>query len=144
MKIWNYITIITGTSIMLALAGLNVAGISDLLRIIGVTIKNSVITQTPSAQNTLWNFVFGSSTGILTTIGTTGAIGLGLYVYTKDKSYLIIGIITGVWFYWISALYSIIQVLKEIDIFGLILAIPLLVLSVGFIQSCIDFFQGVD
>ncbi len=140
MKLWNYIFLFTGISVLMALAGMKVAGISDLLRIIGVTTTNTGISAF-NVQNTLWSKVFGTA-GILTTIVTSGAIGIGTFIYTKDKSFLMIPLITGVTFYWISVLVSLVQQKGGYEVFGVVLAIVGVVLTVGFIQSCVDYFMG--
>lgn len=140
MNLWNYITMVTGISLLLALAGVNVAGISELLRVIGVSIGTTGITGFEFTSSELWNFIF-SDTGILSSVAATGAIGIGLYVYTKDKAYLVLPIITGVWIYWISAMASIIGQLKDTPVFGTIIGVILIVLTIGFIQTCVDYFM---
>lgn len=142
MKLWNYIVIFTGVSILMALAGLNVAGFSDLFNIIGITISSSGLGSV-EVESSLWSFIFGT-TGLLITVGASTAIGIGTFVYTKDKAFLMIPIITSVFFYWISVLISIVNYVKPYPVFGLIIGVILLALSIGFIQSCVDWFLGMD
>ena len=144
MKLWNYIFILTGISVLFALAGLNVAGISELLKIIGVETSNGVFTSF-SVENTLWNKIF-STTGLLAAIGISSAVTIGTFIMNRDKSYIILPVITGVFVYWISVLTSLIQQ-KAMDgaygVFGNVLAIIGIALTVGFIQSCVDYFMGL-
>jgi hypothetical protein len=142
MKLWNYIFLFTGLSVLMALAGLQVAGISDLLNKIGVTTSSSGI-ETFTMDNTLWNFIF-SVDGLLVAVGVGGVIGIGAFIYTKDKSFFILPLISGVSVYWGSMIVSIVQQKGDYGIFGTIIAIIGIALSVGFIQSCVDYFMGVD
>lgn len=142
MKLWNYIFLITGLSVLFALAGIEVAGMSDLLRTIGSTASSSGIG-TFAVENTLWNKIFGTA-GLFIGVLSGGAIGVGLFIYTKDKSFLMLPLITGVTVYWGSVIVSLVQQKGSYEIFGTVLAIVGIVLSVGFIQSCVDFFLGID
>lgn len=145
MKLWNYIFILTGISTLLALAGLNVAGISELLEIIGVETSNGVFTSF-SVENTLWNKIF-STTGLLAAIGISSAVTIGTFIMNRDKSYIILPVITGVFVYWISVLTSLIQqkaMNGAYGVFGTVLAIIGIALTVGFIQSCVDYFMGLE
>lgn len=142
MKLWNYIVILTGVSVIMALAGLDVAGFTDLFNSIGLTITNSGIGSF-EIDSTLWAFIFGTA-GLLTSIGVSGAVGIGTFIYTKDKSFLMIPLITGVFFYWISVLISIINYARDYPIFGLIASIILIPLTAGFILSSVDWFLGND
>ena len=99
MKLWNYIFLLTGLSILMALAGLSVAGFTDLFNIIGLTINSSGISDF-QIQSTLWTFIFGT-TGLLVAVITSGGIGIGTFIYTKDKSFLMIPLITSVFFYYL-------------------------------------------
>lgn len=145
MKLWNYIFILTGISVLFALAGLNVAGISELLKIIGVETSNGVFTSF-SVENTLWNKIF-STTGLLAAIGISSAVTIGTFIMNRDKSYIILPVITGVFVYWISVLTSLIQqkaMNGAYGVFGTVLAIIGIALTVGFIQSCVDYFMGLE
>jgi len=142
MKLWNYIVTITGISILMAIAGLEVAGFTDLFKTIGLTINSSGIGNL-DIQSTLWNKVFGT-TGLLVSVISTTAVGIGTFLYTKDKSFLMIPLITGVTFYWVSVLVSIINYSREYPIFGTIIILVLIPLTIGFIQSAVDFFLGND
>ena len=95
MKLWNFIFILTGISILMALAGLNVAGFSSLFNTIGLKITDGVGIQSLDTNNPLWNFIFGTA-GLLTAIGISGAIGFGTFLYTRDKAFLLIPVISGV------------------------------------------------
>lgn len=146
MKLWNYIFILTGISVLFALAGMNVAGLSDLLKMIGVNIQGGIL-KSVSTNNTLWNKIFGSKTGLLTLAGLSGAIIIGTFVTKRDKSFLIIPVITGVFVYWGSVLNSIIQLKAAggaYGVFGVVLGIIGIALTVGFIQSCVDYFMGYN
>lgn len=142
MKLWNYIFLFTGISVLMALAGMEVAGISDLLTIIGLTTTSTGIG-TFAVENTLWNQIFGTG-GLLISITAGSAIGIGTFIYTKDKSFLMIPIVTGVFFYWGSVIVSLVQQKGGYEIFGTILGIIGIALTVGFIQSCVDYFMGYD
>lgn len=142
MKLWNYIFLMTGISVLMALAGLEVAGISDLLKIIGVTVTTSGVTSF-SIQNTLRSKIFGT-TGLFAVLETTTAISAITFLYTKDKSFLMLPVMTGVTFYWISVLVSLVQIKGQFEIFGTVLAVIGIVLTVGFLQSCVDYFQGLN
>lgn len=142
MKLWNYIFLLTGISVLFALAGVQVAGISDLLKLIGSTASSSGIG-TFAVENTLWNKIFGTG-GLLIGIGASSAVAVGLFVTSRDKAFLTIPLITGVTFYWGSVMVSIVQQMGSYDIFGNIIGIIGIVLTVGFIQSCIDYFMGLD
>ena len=142
MKLWNYMFTITGLSTILALAGLDVSGISELFKAIGLQLSSNGI-QTFAVENTLWNTIFGVN-GILTTIGTSGAIGIGGFIYTKDKSFLIVPLITGVSFIWASVLVSIVLQKGVYGIFGTIMSVIWIALTVGYVQACVDYFMGVN
>ena len=142
MKLWNYIFLLTGLSILMALAGLSVAGFTDLFNIIGLTVSSSGISDF-QIQSTLWTFIFGT-TGLLVAVITSGGIGIGTFIYTKDKSFLMIPIITSVFFYWISVFISTINYSRDYPVFGIVIALVLIPLTVGFITSCVDYFLGVD
>lgn len=143
MKLWNFIFLITGLSALMALAGLEVAGFSDLFRTIGLSINSTSGITDFQIKSTLWSFVFGTS-GLLVSVITTGAVGIGTFIYTKDKFFLMIPVITGVLVYWISVLISIINYAKDYPIFGVLIALVLIPLTVGFIISCVDYFLGID
>lgn len=142
MKLWNYIFILTGIAIVMALAGVDVAGFSALFDTIGLHISTLGITNF-EIESTLWSRVFGDA-GLLIISITSGAIGIGTFVYTKDKAFLMIPIITGVLFYWISVLVSAINYSRDYPIFGAIIAIVLIPLTVGFIVSCVEWFMGQE
>jgi len=145
MKLWNYIFILTGMSILFALAGLHVAGISKLLELIGVNIKNGVFSSV-TINNTLWNKIFGGK-GLLVLTGAAGAIMIGTFVTNRDKSYAILPLITGVFVTWGSVLVSLIQqkaVGGANGVFGMVVAIIGIALTIGFIQSSVDYFMGYN
>jgi membrane protein insertase Oxa1/YidC/SpoIIIJ len=142
MKLWNYIVLMTGISMFFALAGLQIAGMSELFNAIGLTTSSSGI-ESFEVQSTLWNRIFGTA-GLLSAIGLTSAVGVGLYLYTKDKSYVILPIITGVFFYWGSVMVSLVQQKGDYGVFGIALAVMFVPLTIGFIVSCVDYFMGVD
>jgi len=142
MKLWNYIFLITGISVLMALAGIRVPGFTDLFRIMGLTVSSEGIGDVV-IQSTFWNFIFGTG-GLLVAAIVTGGIGVGTFIYTKDKSFLMIPVITEVLIYWISVLISIINYSKETPIFGILIALIFIPLSIGFIMSCVDYFLGVD
>ena len=142
MKLWNYIFLFTGISVLMALAGLDVAGISDLLNTIGLTTNTTGI-ETFAVENTFWGFLFGT-TGLLILLGGGSFIGIGTFVYTKDKSFLMIPVITSVTVYWGSVIVSLVQAKGGYGIFGTILGVVCIALSIGFIQACVDYFMGVE
>lgn len=144
MKLWNYIFIFTGISVVFALAGMEVAGISDLFRTIGLEISDGISTF--SIENTFWNKLF-STDGLLVAAISSGAVGIGAFLYTKDKSFLMVPLITSVTFYWGSVIASLVQQKAgggAYGVFGTVLGIVGIALTVGFIQSCVDYFLGVD
>ncbi len=140
MKLQNYLVLLTFISMVLALGGLNVAGISALFSYLGLVVNSSGVGQM-TIDSPFWNFIFGTA-GLLTSISISGAIGVGTFIYTKDKSFLILPIITGVFVYWISVMISIINYSLNEPIFGTIIAIILVPLTLGFIVSCVDWFMG--
>jgi hypothetical protein len=141
-KVWNYVVIITGLSILLALAGIEVAGFTDLFSTIGLTTSADGISDFQS-DSSFWNVIFGTS-GLLILLGASGAIGIGTFIYTQDKSFLMIPIITGTLFYWISVMGSIVNYVKGYPVFGTIIGVIMIVLTIGFIQSCVEWFLGID
>ena len=142
MKLWNYIFIITGISILMAIAGLEVAGFTQLFNIIGLTLTETGFDPVV-IDSALWSKIFGTS-GLLVGVLSSTAIGIGAFFYTKDKSFLMIPVITGVFFYWISALISIINYAREYPVFGWIITIPLMVLTIAFIVTCVEWFLVKD
>ena len=142
MKLWNYMFLFTGISVLFAFSGMQVAGISELLKIIGVT-TSSIGISAFNVQNTLWDKIFGLD-GILTSVKVAGAVGIGGYLYSKDKSFLMIPLITGVSFFWGSLIVSLVQQKGSYGVFGIVLGIVGIALTVGFIQSCVDYFLGVQ
>lgn len=145
MKLWNYIFILTGISILFALAGMNVAGLSDLLKLIGVNLSGAGLSSF-SIQNSFWSKVF-STNGLFDAALSSGAIGIGSFIYTKDKSFLMIPLITSVTVYWGSVLASLVQQKAGgigYGVFGVVLGMLGIALTVGFIQACIDYFMGVN
>ena len=142
MKLWNYIFLLTGISVLMALAGLEVAGISDLLRVVGVTTATSGISSF-TVQNTLWIKLFGTKGLLEVLVGTSAASALA-FVWTKDKAFLMVPLITSVTFYWGSVLVSLVQLEGQFEIFGTVLAVIGIVLTIGFIQSCVDYFLGLN
>ena len=142
MKLWNYIFILTGISVLMALGGADIAGVSGLLAKIGVTTSSTGI-ENIAIKSSFWDNIF-STTGILILATSTSLISLGLYVTTKDKALFILPVITTVFVTWISVLNSMAEYLKDYAVFGVIGAIILIPLTIGFIVSCIDYFMGVD
>ena len=140
MKLWNYLVILTGIAVVMALGGLNVAGFSDLFSKIGITVSDAGIGEF-TIDSSFWSFVFGT-TGLLVLLTSSGAIGIGTFIYTKDKSFLILPIITGVFVFWISVLISIVNYTRDYPVFGIISAVILIPLTVGFIVSCVEWFVG--
>lgn len=141
-KIWNYVVIITGISLLMALGGLQIAGFSTLFQQIGLTTNSNGISNF-EVTSSLWNSIFGT-TGLLIAILGGSAIGIGAFIYTQDKAFLMIPIITGTFFYWISAIVSIVNYTKGYPVFGVICGIILVPLTVGFILSCVEWFMGLD
>lgn len=141
MKLWNMIALITGISIFLELAGFRVGGIDKLFSIAGITVGSTIATS--QSNSTLWNFVFGTG-GILVLAGATSAIAIGTFIFNRDKAYIAIPIVTGIFISWLSALNSIINYGGQLGIFGTIIVIPMVIISVMFVVSAVEWFLGID
>jgi len=141
MKLWNYTFLILGISVLMTLGGFPVAGLSQLFNILGITV-GSTISATQS-QSTLWNYVFGTSGILVLGIGST-AIGIGTFIYTKDKSFLMMPVVTNILFYWLSCLVSILNTAGNYGIFGTIIAVILIPFTAGYILTAIEWFLGID
>lgn len=142
MKLWNYLVIFTGVAVFMALAGLPVAGFTTLFDTIGLTLSDTGV-KSFEIESTLWTFIFGTE-GLLILLIGSGAVGIGTFLYTKDKSFLMIPIITGVFVYWISVLVSIINYTRDYPIWGVISAVIMIPLTLGFIVSCVEWFLIKD
>lgn len=105
MKIWNYMVIFTGVAMLMEFAGIHSSGFSQLFNLIGLGVSNHTPVSFAS-DSSFWEKIFNSSTGILATIGGGGLIGIGGFLYTKDKAFLILPLITGTLYYWASILGS--------------------------------------
>ena len=144
MKLFNYIFLLTGISILLALSGIQVAGFTELFNKIGLDINNNQFNNF-KIDSTLWNVIFGTQ-GLLTAIGSMTLIGVGFFIYTQDKSFLMLPVITGVFFYWMSVLVSISDYARVYgnSLFSTISLLIIVPLTVGFLIACIQWFLGID
>jgi len=138
-KLWNYLVMIAGLSILLALAGIKVPGVTNLFNNLGWTVGESV--SSTQSSSTFWTFLFGTG-GLLAGIGFTSLIGIGTFVFNKDKSYIMIPFLTTVSLYWGAILISVVNSMKGDPVFGVLLGLVLLPLSLGFIVSIGEWFLG--
>lgn len=142
MKVWNYTFLFLGIAVFMALGGLEVPGFSEFFDSLGLTVSGANIGDV-EIDSTIWLAIFGTA-GILTAVGVSSGIAIGAFVWSKDKAFLTLPIITGTIFYWLSIIVSLITYLKEYPIFGIIIGAILIPLSFGFILACVEFFMGQD
>lgn len=135
--------IFTGVAFMMELAGLTNAGFAKLFTLLGIE-TGSVIPQINSTINgSLWNTILGAS-GTLTLIGLAGGLILiGSFIFNRDKAYAILGYLTTTVAYWLSIIIGIINTgVTYGGIWAWISLALMLPLTVGFIQSIVDYFMG--
>ena len=134
--------IFTGVALVMEMAGFRTTAFDGIFNLLGITFSNSSITNFADTSS-FWNTLFGT-TGILVLLGASGAIGIGTFIYTKDKAYLMLPFITGTLFLWLSILVSISQIGSTFGgVFGAIGYLIMIPLSVGYIQSMVDYFMGL-
>lgn len=134
--IWNYVFILTGLAIFLQLAGVQIAGLSQLFGILGITANSSGITY--SNTSTILTVVLG----ILATATIVGAI-LGFFTRASPENYVVVPFGSLVIVFYIAFVYSIISYAGT-GTFGIIVGAILIPLTIGLIYGLLDWFRGGD
>ncbi|MGA2130649.1 MAG: hypothetical protein ABSG05_03510 [Candidatus Pacearchaeota archaeon] len=142
MKIvWNYIFILTGTAILLQLAGIQIGGLTQLFNLIGITFNQSAI-KSISSNPSFWNAIFGSGIGIL--IGVGIGVIIGFFTRATPENFIILPFITGTLTIYVSAIYSIITYSTSFGWVGVVIAAILLPYAISLIAALVDYFRGGD
>lgn len=144
MKLWNYVVIFTGLVVLLKMGGIAIAGVDNLLNLIKLTLNSTGIASFELTTSSFWDKILGTN-GILTTIGTLGVIAIGTFIYSKDKSFLVLSYLTGTIYIYGSLLVAIINYGLNYESWAAsIIGLIFIPLSVGFFQSLVDYFEGVE
>lgn len=141
MKVWNYIIIFVGLSLLLWMAGINISGVGELLVKVGF-INDSGAKEINS----------NISETILAILAGAAAVGIAIGILTKAKTenYIILPFVlaTGVSFgvaTFINLSYSLITyAFTQASWIGYITLMIFGPLAIGFIVSIIEFFRGTD
>lgn len=149
MKLWNYLVIFTGMALLLQMGGITVPVFNQLFNLLSVNFNGSTLTSVNS-DSTLWNIIFNSTSGLLATLGIFSVIVIGFFVTERGKNALVAIYLTGTAIIWLSVILAIVSYTLGITSdgtnqwIGYVLALILIPLSLGYIQSSIDYFTGVD
>ena len=140
MKIWNYVFLMIGLSVVFAITGLVTD--SSVLALIGFSIVDGTITFSPSISG-FFNAIF-SSTGIL--IGVGSGLVVGFLTKSNPENYIILPFITGTLAVFLGVLTS---VVKEGLASGMawssyVIVILCAPLVYGYILGLVEFFRGTD
>jgi hypothetical protein len=148
MKIvWNYIFILTGLCMLLQLSGIPIGGLSQLFRLIGISVNSTGIAAINSTP-TFWTFLFGPD-GILIAVG--GGVIIGIFTRASPENFVILPFISVVLVIFTSAIYSIIGfslisgssgVLSKIS--AIVTVLIMMPFAISLIAALVDYFRGGD
>jgi len=143
MKFGGWIVMLTTMIIILSLVGVTTT-LSPLIESVGINIDNGEVEIADMESSSFWDYLFGSLTGLLVSLGATATVSVGLYLYTKDNGLLVLPFI--VWFggIFVSSFWTIIQTVSELNVWWMtgITTVIFGALSVGYVFSCLDYFLG--
>ena len=143
MKVWNYIFIFVGLSLILWVAGIEVVGVKILLNTIGFLDEHGVINL--DSGNTMRTAIIA-----LLVAAVGAALVIGFITKSQSENYVILPIITGTGitfgiFVFIDLGYSIISYgFGQADWIGYITLLIFGPLVIGFLLALIEFFRGTD
>ena len=138
MKVWNYIFIMVGISILFELSG--ILGSDGVLTAIGYSRVGEQIFFDFSVSSFLTN-ILGVLAGAI-----AGGIIVGFFTRSSPENYILLGLVTGgTLTLFVQTIYGIIQASLStepwIASIVILIAGPLLV---GFMLSLAEFFRGTD
>ena len=147
MKVWKYVVIFTGMSMLLTLSGAQTP-LTSLFNALGIAFESGTgFTSVTLSFSAFFDFLFGTTAGILTTIAAvTATIATGFFTRAKPENLILVPFITGALVLFVSSLNSVIQTAIAGGQ-GWITSIILLIvtpLGIGFITSMAEFFRGTD
>lgn len=148
MKIWIYLVILTGLTLFLSMAGIEI-GTGALKTFIGYndSATNHTIQSVTISESPLGNYLFGGGnlTGLLI-LGISSVIFITAAIYTKDMNYLLAPFIIYVAYNWISVLAGVINfaVANDDSFITPLIILIFTPLTVGFIVSCVKWIRGTD
>ena len=137
MKVWNYIIIATGLTLLFEMAGIPIA--SNLLSYLGLSLTGASAIKSAA----LYLAIFGGA-GIL--IGLGAGIAIGYITKSSPENFIILPILVTSVTLFIAPLIEIISYsYGHFDnwIFYIILFI-MGILTTGFIFAMVEFFRGTD
>lgn len=142
MKFWNYAVIITGLSVLLLMSGITISGLQPILDLIGVTLDSTGLIDFNLSNSSFYLSIFGAA-GIFASI--IGAVIIGSFTRTSPENYVVLPIITGVFYLFGASLVAIVNYsIQESSVISSIVGLLLIPLGIGFYISCIDYFRGVN
>ena len=144
MKVFNYIIILTGMMLLLALAGFQVGAVNIILNTVGIAVHNATIDTSISwGELFLRLFQDDAIKGILMGVGV--GIVVGLFMQGRLENFMILPFITGYLVFFVGAMNSLmVDSMKYGSLIGTMVIVILAPLTVGFLISLIEFFRGSD
>lgn len=138
MKIvWNYVFILTGTAILLQLAGIQIGGLSQLFSLLGIT---------PSGSSVSFNTYSPWFVGILALLAaaSVGGVIIGFFTRTSPENFIIVPFVGASLFLYVSMIYSVINYSQTFGWVGYVIGAILFPFAISLAFAFIDYFRGGD
>ena len=146
MKIFTYSVILTGLAILLTLAGVT-SDLTELFGALGLSFTLGVgFTSFSIAGSAIFDFLFNTATGILSSLVFVGAIAASLFSRGRYENIILLPFLTGSLTLFITVFKSI---MDKAFLYGetWIIAVLLLLLAplaIGYIIALTEYFRGTD
>lgn len=144
MKFGAWCVMITVMIMFCGMLGVNTA-LVPLLKDVGLYFGDDGDFQKADFQSSyMWSLLFGSVTGLLTTLAITGAVTVGLYLTSKDNAVLILPFLVWIGTLFVGSFWSMIIYVDALNQWWMTSLAVLIFggLGIGFIFSALDYFLG--
>jgi len=138
MKLGGWTIMLVVMIVFLSFIGIDTS-LSPLAETMGIYVNSTGgVVKADIESSSMWN----ETSGILATLGVTSLIGIGLYVWTKDRKVTIVPLITWLAGIFLTSFWTIIFKVSELNVWWMTALTTLLfgALSIGYIFACLDYF----
>ena len=141
MKLGGWTIMLAVMIVLLSLMGVSTT-LSPLAESVGIYVTDSVVQTADMESSSLWDELFNASSGILVTLAGTSLIGIGLYVWTKDRKVTIVPFILWLGGIFITSFWTIISQISELNTWWMtsLSALFFGALAIGYVFACLDYF----
>ena len=141
MKLGGWTIMLVTMILLLSFVGIDTS-LSPLAETVGIYVTDSEIQTADMESSSFWDELFNSSSGILVTLGGASSIGIGLYIYTKDRKVTIVPFIIWLGGIFITSFWTIIFKVSELNVWWMTAIATLLfgALSIGYVFACLDYY----